>query len=75
MHTVLLVPTVHNHLVEVLFSTLLDPDRPTWTHEVYQYIYFKQQTDKFNVELLHYNIEIFLPIMCALGINGEWHME
>jgi len=35
MHTVLLIPTVHNHLVEVIFSTLLDWDRSTWTHEVY----------------------------------------
>jgi len=46
MHTMLLVQTVHNHLVEVIFSTLLNSDRSTWTHEVYQYIYFKQQTNK-----------------------------
>ena len=46
IHTMLLVQTVHNHLVEVIFSTLLNSDRSTWTHEVYQYIYFKQQTNK-----------------------------
>ena len=63
MHTVLLIPTVHNHLVEVIFyltrfrQVHVDP----WSVPVYTF-----PAKSFKVEILHY-------IIRALYINGEWH--
>jgi len=71
MHTVLLVPTVPNHLVEVIFYSIqTGPHGPMKCTSIY---ISSNNLTSFNAEILHYNIEIFISIIGALGINGEWH--
>ena len=68
MHTVLLVPTVHNHLVEVIFSTLLDSTGlhgPTKCTSIY---ISSNKLTTFNVEILHSNLPSHQPCLSKWGM-------